>query len=441
MATYYRKIERDLISWSKLENRKPLILNGARQVGKTYVLNKFAKENFRTVHYLNFESDIKLLSLFQGGLEPKKIIDGIRLHRNIEIDVEHDILFFDEIQACPLALTSLKYFCEKMPSLAICAAGSLLGVRLSKEPFPVGKVHELNMFPLDFSEFLLAIGEVVAADLLSSKDGGPLTVAAHATLWELWRLYLVVGGLPEVIQEFSKSKDSLLKALTDARQKQILLINEYLKDMAKHAGQANALHLERIFRNIPAQLAKVQEDSVKRFRFTGVVPGISQYLRLASAFDWLEGSGLIYKIPIIDSAQVPLRQHVKESIFKAYIFDTGILGALGDIPIKTLLDFEYGTYKGYVAENFALQALKASGVGTVYGWSEGTAEVEFIVQDFVGPVPIEVKSGSVRQAKSLTQFVRRYKPEKAFIFGATLSREDGVVRRRPLYLTGLQLGE
>lgn len=374
-----------------------------------------------------------------------QIVNSLTLQLSREIDLEHDVVFFDEIQACPRALHSLKYFQEQMPSLSVCAAGSLLGVTLSREPFPVGKVDTLRMFPFSFDEYLLALGEDLLVDvLLHAKTDADYPAGAHEKLWDHWRYYLVVGGLPEVVASYVDKRDELFLALNIVREKQLALVNEYIKDMAKHSGSTNALHLERVFRSVPAQLARAQDDSVGRFRFKGVVPGISQYSRLVSAFDWLVGAGLVYKIPIIPSALAPLSQFEKESFFKLYVFDTGLLGALGDIPPPQFLDFEFGTYKGYVAENYVLQAIKTSGVGKVYGWNEKMAEIEFLFNDFDGPVPVEVKSGRVTQAKSLGVFMKRYSPKKAYIFGTTPIRDEKVAKtlvlRRPIYTAGLGEG-
>jgi predicted AAA+ superfamily ATPase len=441
-SMFQRNIIEKLIKWKSREGRKPLILNGVRQCGKTFILQKFAKENFRVCHTFNFETSLSLQSIFENTLEPKKIINALSLEINQKIDQDNDILFFDEIQACPKALNSLKYFHEKLPGLAVCAAGSLLGVRLSKEPFPVGKVDELHLFPLDFKEFLSAIGENLAAELLNDKslehESPP---GFHEKMWEYWKHYLVVGGLPEVVRCYHENSEDLFTAFSTVREKQQLLISEYFKDMAKHSGAANALHLERVFKSVPAQLAKALDGSVSRYRFSGVVPGVSQYSRLATAFDWLEGAGLIHKVPIIESADLPLTQHVRENHFKVYIFDVGILGALGGILPKQLIDFDFGTYKGYVAENYMAQALKSAGVSSIYGWQDKTAEVEFVITDYNGVIPIEVKSGSVKQAKSLGIFTKRYRPEKAYIFGATVPRSDRLphgttVHRRAIYTAG-----
>lgn len=430
---FHRKIEEKLDLWLVNKGRKPLILNGARQVGKSTVLKKFGSENFKKLHYFNLEIEEKLKLLFDTSLDPKEILKGLMIEKNIEINTETDLIFFDEIQSCPKALHSLKYFQENMPEIKICAAGSLLGVHTSEGSYPVGKVDELFMYPLNFEEFLLALGK----DLLISELRSDISEFIHLKLWDIWKLYLVVGGLPEVVSTYLDSAENILTALTNVREKQKLIANEYIRDMAKYSGKVNALHLERVFREIPIQLAKSQDESVKRFKFTGVLPGISQYSRFASAFDWLKAAGLIFKVPIVDSVEVPLVQHLSESRFKAYLFDVGILGALAEIPPKILLDFNFNTYKGYVAENFVLQELRCRGIDQIYSWQGTQAEIEFLVTTFSGVIPIEVKAGSVKRAKSFSSYVKKYKPEKGLILGATTSRKDGIVLREPLYKAGV----
>jgi len=430
---FYRKIEDKLSKWLANTGRKPLILNGARQVGKSTVLKKFGAENFKKLHYFNFEIDEKLKILFENTLDPKEILKGLMIEKNIEINTNTDLIFFDEIQVCPRALHSLKYFQENAPNIKICAAGSLLGVHVSNDSYPVGKVDELFMYPMSFEEFLLALGREILVSELRSE----IKEFIHLKLWDLWKLYLVVGGLPEVVSTYLDSEENIVTALINVREKQRLIIHEYIRDMAKYSGKANALHLERVFREIPIQLAKSQDDSVKRFKFSGVLPSVSQYSRFASVFDWLKGAGLIFKVPIVDSVEIPLVQHISESRFKAYLFDVGMLGALADIPPKMLLDFNFNTYKGYLAENFVLQELKCRGIDNLYSWQGTKAEIEFLTTSFSGVIPIEVKAGSVKRAKSFASYIKKFKPEKGIILGATVSRKDGVVVREPLYKAGV----
>lgn len=435
----FRRLSIDqLKEWHKFTPRKPLILNGARQVGKTSLMKSFAKELPCRTHYINFEIEDAVHACFLGSLSPREIIAKLALSRGVPIDSSADLLIFDEIQSCPRALHSLKYFAEDLPDQAVIAAGSLLGISLSNESYPVGKVREIQISPMNFFEFLCALDREDLGDKLLAleyEDNFPLVL--HETLFELWKKYLIVGGLPEVVGVYIDNASDLFKAVEEVRYAQLELVGNYTRDMAKHAGKTNSLHLERIIKNIPAQLARVVDDSVKRFRFGGVVPGISQYSTLASAFDWLERANLVHRIQEVHKGEEPLGQFVKESFFKLYMFDVGILGAIGGVPAKLLLDFTTGFYKGYIAENYVIQALKGAGLKNVYGWREGESEVEFVWQSEQGIVPIEVKSGQVTRAKSLTNFCARYAPRKAVIFGATRPRVDGAVHRLPIYVAGL----
>lgn len=434
---YFRSAIKQLEIWKSRQQRKPLIVNGARQVGKTSLVKSFGKDSFSQVHYFNFEIEDALHTLFQESLIPAEIIKKLSLHRGLKINLDSDLLIFDEIQSCPRALNSLKYFAEDLPKQAVIAAGSLLGLSLSSEPYPVGKVEEINLYPLSFIEFLMALGrQDLVEELEQARIQFVISTSLHNLLFNLWKEYLIVGGLPEIVSIYCQHAGDAYEKVLNVRERQLELVSSYVKDMAKHSGKSNALHLERIFKSIPAQLAKVIDDSVRRFRFSGVVPGISQYSSLASAFSWLAAAGLIYKVPEIHGAAQPLSQHTKESIFKLYLFDCGILGAIGAIPAKLFYDFKTDCYKGFVAENFVIQALTCFNTRNIYGWREGEAKVEFIWQSERGVVPIEVKSGQVRQAKSLGVFMRKYDPFKAVIFGATIPRRDKNILRLPIYTAG-----
>ena len=428
------KIE-DLILWKALPARKPMLVTGARQIGKSFLIKYFGQQHFRQVHTINLESRLDLHKVFQPDLIPQNIINRLSISLSQSISIEDDLLFFDEIQSCPNALTSLKYFQEELPSIAVIGAGSLLGLSMSDGSFPVGKVEQLNLFPLTFDEYLLAAGE----ELLLNEFIQPSKYNdfIHQKLWDHWKIYLFVGGMPSALQVFLDTKGTVFDQCQAAREEQMKLIQQYLYDISKHAGKVNSMHIEQIFKSIPAQLAKSLDDSVKRFRFTGVVPSISGFGRLASAFDWLEKAGLIYKIPIVDKTEIPLSQHQTESIFKAYLFDVGILNALSDLGPKEIFDFSFGTFKGYLAENYVLQALKPIMKNKIYGWNAGTAEIEFLLNSPNGILPVEVKAGRVTQAKSLQNFIKKNHPLKALIFGATLPRVDGIVHRLPLMSAGI----
>ncbi|EKD49975.1 MAG: ATPase [uncultured bacterium] len=433
-----RNIINELMLWKQKKNRKPLIMKGARQVGKTYILKEFGANHFPKYHYFNFEKDVKIHDVFLADLNPKRIIQELNFAIQCSIDIQNDLVIFDEIQHCPKALTSLKYFAEDMPELAICSAGSLIGVYLADVSFPVGQVDFLKMYPLSFEEFLLGIGENQAIEYLTGEREKLIQtpMIVHDRLWELLKIYFVVGGLPSVVNMYHENQRDLFVALNLVRQKQEDLISSYFADMAKHAGKENAMQIAQVLKNIPQQLAREQNGSASRYSFSHVLPGISKYSRLVGKIHWLESAGLIFKIPVMYCAQLPFSAFVKENIFKLYLFDVGILGALSDLPVKTILDYDYGTYKGYFAENFVAQEFFCSGVNALYAWRENTSEVEFIREVAGDILPIEVKSGWVTQAKSLKVFAEKYKSKFRTIMSANPLHvdEENKVHRYALYL-------
>ena len=434
----HRHAMESLKRWKQAQNRKPLIVKGARQVGKTYLLKKFAQEAFPNFHYINFEKD-NLTQLFEPNFNPERLITELSFHLHRSINVKEDLLIFDEIQACPLAITSLKYFQEEMPDLALCAAGSLLGVKLNTASFPVGKVDWLDMHPLTFSEFLHATSDPLICEYFDQLRLNSIpSQAAHDQLFERLKHYFVVGGLPAAVYEYQSRQFDLFSAFQAAREIQENLIRDYYADIAKHAGKVNAMHIDRVWQAVPAQLAQVQEETSARFKFKNIIPGIDRFSRLTGAIDWLENAGLILKSSIVNTAQIPLQAYVKEGFFKLFMFDVGMLGAMSGLSPKNLLDYDYGTYKGYFAENFVAQSLVSSGMKSLFTWQEKQAEVEFI-QEIEGTIiPVEVKSGSVTHAKSLNQFSQKYHPPYRIIFSAKNLYLDTSSKTRflPLYLAG-----
>lgn len=438
-----RSLMKSLLEWKNSPHRKPLLLKGARQVGKTYLLKEFGQKAFPKVHYINFERD-SLASIFEPNFKTSRILTELSFFLGQSINPE-DLLIFDEIQACPRAISSLKYFQEEMPSLALAAAGSLLGVSLSSEAFPVGKVDWLSLYPLTFSEFLLGIGEgdlhqyLISLSVLD-REMPNLSVVAHERLWERLKHYFIVGGLPEIVSLFAEHQNDLFTAFQKVRERQESLIRDYYSDIAKHSGKVNAMHIDRLWRSIPAQLFKVHEGTSQRFRFKDIVPGIDRFSRLANVVDWLLNAGLILKSEIVKSAQMPLSAYAQEGVFKLFIFDVGILGAMSGLTPKALLDYSYGTYKGYFAENFVAQSLVSSGqFPALYTWQEGTAEIEFIQETQGEVIPIEVKSGTVTHAKSLSQFKKKYSPSYSVIYSGKnlFIDENSMTHFLPLYLAGL----
>lgn len=443
LSVIISNMKRDIVDklkrWKDKKDRKPLILQGVRQTGKTYSLQQFGETCFPVMHYLNFEKDENLKTVFERDLKPQRIIQEINFYLNRPIDVDHDIVIFDEIQSIPRSLTSLKYFCEEMPGLALCAAGSLLGVHLGEASFPVGKVEFLDMFPMSFLEFLEGVGDTMSAGFIRTCGAGDeIPEVVHSRLWEQLKRYFVVGGLPEVVSVYADAGDNLFLAVERARKKQEDLIATYHADMAKHCGKQNAMHIERLWKNVPTQLARDQNGSASKFRFKGVLPEVNRFSRLSGVIDWLEAAGLIVKAHIVNSGKLPFSAHVVENSFKLYVFDVGILGALSGLPAKMILDYGYGSYKGYFAENYAAQEFRCSGVRNLFCWREKASEVEFLREESGGVIPVEIKSGWVIKSKSLKAFMEKYRPEYRAIFSAeplSIDRQNSL-HRYPLYMAG-----
>lgn len=433
-----RSMMEKLLCWKGDSPRKPLLLKGVRQVGKTHLLKEFGKSHFPQYHYFNLEKEPKLAKIFEPDLIPQRILEELSFYQHRPIHTKTDLVIFDEIQEVPKALTSLKYFAEDCPELCLCGAGSLLGIHLNSASFPVGKVTFQTLRPMSFEEFLIAMEEDQSLQILQAlhpKDKIPEIVHEH--LWTLLKRYFVVGGLPEVVATYCKNKEHLFEAFSLVREKQEDLINSYYADIAKHSGKINAMHIDRTFRSVPTQLSQAQDGSVSRFKFRGIIPGLTHYDRLARAIDWLETAGLVNKVPIANTGLLPFKGYTKENIFKLYLFDVGILGSMSGLTPKIILDYDYGSYKGFFAENFIAQELICHGQSELFSWQEERAEIEFLAEVEGKAIPIEVKSGSITKAKSLRLFAEKYySPFRVIFSGRPFEIADPQkgVHYYPLYL-------
>ena len=431
-----RQMMTRLLQWKDEEDRKPLLMKGVRQVGKTYLLKEFGRLHFPRYHYFNFEKQPAWAKVFEADLVPKRILNDLSFLLNHPINPTTDLLIFDEIQECPMALTSLKYFQEDCPELHICSAGSLLGLHLNSGSFPVGKVTFETLRPLSFEEFLTANNDKSLPFLRDFHPSKRVPEIVHEHLWNMLKSYFIVGGLPEVVMTYLKEKENPFEAFSKARKIQEDLVNTYYADIAKHSGKINAMHIDRIFKSVPSQLQQVLDGSIARFKFRGIIPGITHYDRLVGAIDWLEAAGLVLKVHIVNTGHLPFKGYVKENIFKLLIFDVGILGYMGDLPPKSILDYDYGTYKGFFAENFIGEELLKIGIDGLFSWQENRAEVEFLCERDGQIIPIEVKSGSIIKAKSLQLFEEKYKPRTQIIFSGRPFSPDTPhgIHHYPLYL-------
>ncbi|MCP4674945.1 MAG: ATP-binding protein [Deltaproteobacteria bacterium] len=429
-----RNINNKLLQWGSSTTRKPLILKGARQTGKTYSLLAFGSNNFSNCHHLDFQQNKELGSVFEKSLNPTVLIEGIEFFLDQSIDVKNDLLIFDEIQECPRALTSLKYFCEQMPGLAICCAGSLLGVTHSNSPFPVGKVDFLDLHPMSFSEFLVAINETRSADtIMNANRDSHFSDLVHQTLMKLLREYFVVGGMPEIVDLYRRQRQNKMHAFELVRTRQRFLLDAYTQDFAKYSDSVPTDRIMSIWNAIPAQLAK----TYKKFVASKVIPK-GRYSNLQSAIDWLQGAGLIILVPATNSGELPFSAFTKENNFKLYFFDTGLLGALADLSPGTIYmqNDPFVTFRGAFCENYVAQEFVVAGTRKLFSWKSNTSELEFLREVDGSILPIEVKAGKSGKLKSLNVFASKYKcPYRTRISARNLElNTESQMHSYPLYL-------
>ncbi|PIQ44140.1 MAG: ATPase [Gammaproteobacteria bacterium CG11_big_fil_rev_8_21_14_0_20_46_22] len=423
-----RHIMSQLATWKAKKNRKPLILKGSRQVGKTYSLKAFGQKAYDQVVYLNFETQLSLHSLFKEGLEPNGILDLISLDQGVKITPESTLLIFDEIQACPEALNSLKYFYEKTPEYHIAAAGSLLGVKLAHTAgFPVGKVDFLTLYPMSFSEFLVAVGENPLADYLNTLQVvAPVPDIMHVKLNKLFKYYLYIGGMPEAVAHYAENQDILT-----VRSIQNNILAAYELDFSKHAPKNEIMRISQVWQSLAAQLAKEN----RKFIYSVIRKG-ARAKEFEIALQWLIEAGLLNKVTLINKPCLPLQAYAKFEHFKVYLLDVGLLGASVNLPARLLAQEEkiLEEFSGILAENYVAQALLPIQSSLFYWTSEGEAELDFVLQYEDKIYPIEVKSGQSTRKKSLLIYAKKYQPDLLIRFSTLNLKKDGDVLNCPLYL-------
>jgi predicted AAA+ superfamily ATPase len=416
-----------LTNWKKSNGRKPLIIRGARQVGKTWLMKQFGEREYSNTAYINFESSKTLQNLFADDYDINRIITAIQIETGVQINPENTLIIFDEIQECEGVITSLKYFFENAPHYHILAAGSLLGVALHLHTsFPVGKVDFLDLHPLSFGEFLLALNKKPLYDLLLSCDWTLIT-SFKSKFIELLRQYYYIGGMPEAVFSFANEND--FKKVRDI---QIRILSAYEQDFSKRAPHEIVPRIRMIWQSIPSQLAKEN----KKFVY-GLLKQGARAKDFEMAIAWLIDSGLIYKVNRTSKPALPLIAYMDISVFKIYILDVGLLGAMGNIDIKTLINGNsiFQEFKGAMTEQYVLQQLKSCENLSVYYWSaeKSTAEIDFLVQHGENVIPIEVKAEENLQAKSLKSFQQQYKPSVSIRTSMSDYRIDDWLTNLPLY--------
>ena len=424
-----RDIYQLLEDWKRSRRRKPLILNGARQVGKTYALKHFGKASYEKIAYLNFEKDEKLGQYFEDTLDPKQLIKILSIHAEVEIEPNHTLLIFDEIQECPKALNSLKYFCEDANEYHVVAAGSLLGVKTAGEKgFPVGKVNFLHLYPLTFFEFLWALGQEKTCLFLEKYHTyEPIPTPMHEKLIQLLKLYFFIGGMPEAVAEYVKTE-----SLNVVREIQLEILNAYEKDFSKHAPSNEIMKITTVWKQVHRQLAKEN----KKFIFAAIRKS-ARGRDYEEAIQWLSDAGLIHKSYLVESPKFPLSAYADNNIFKIFLADVGLLGAQSNLSPQTVIDGDllFTEFKGALTENYVAQELIARRHKEPYYWaSEGIAEIDFLIEDDHKIYPLEVKAGASQKKKSLLVYNQKYTPSKLIRATTMNLKHDGDIYNCPLYL-------
>lgn len=429
----YRMAMENLLAWKQSRRRKPLIIEGARQVGKTWLMKEFGRQAYGDTVYINFDSNARMAELFASDLDTKRLVLGLELYAGRKIDPENALLIFDEVQEVPRALAALKYFCEDAPQYHIVCAGSLLGIALHRgTSFPVGKVDFLKLYPLSFQEFLMAIGRKQFSELLDQQDFSMIT-SFRETYADALKQYYFVGGMPEAVESFAENQD-----FNEVRQIQKRILAAYEQDFSKHAPNEAVPRLRMLWNSIPAQLAKEN----KKFIY-GLVREGARAKDYETALLWLSDCGLVHRVSRVNAPGIPLRAYEDMKAFKLFVLDVGLLGCMAGLHQRTLLDGNalFVEFKGALTEQYVCQQLKtlADLELCYYTNDRGSCEVDFVVDTGGRVMPLEVKAETNLRAKSLKTYREKFSPELAIRTSmADYRKEDGLVNL-PLYAIG-QIG-
>jgi predicted AAA+ superfamily ATPase len=426
-------MERDLYSklirWRDSPRRKPLVLRGVRQSGKTYILQRFGEREFPSHAYFNFEEDPDLKGLFEHKLDPQRLVENLSLYSGQKITPAETLIVFDEIQAAPRALNALKYFCEEASQYYLAAAGSLLGIRMAgMESFPVGKVNFLDLYPLSFLEFLDALGKTAWRRFIETiEEFTALPEPLHMELIETLKRYYVVGGMPEAVNIYVETND-----LHGVRAIQREILDAYALDFSKHAPPNDVSKISRTWNSIPAQLAREN----KKFKFADVARN-ARAREYESAIEWLADAGVILRAHNVNKPGIPLSGYTNHGFFKVYLADVGLLGAMANVPPNIIVkgDELFTEFHGALVENYVAQQLQRHRAAELYYWtSKGKAEVDFLIEKDGRVFPLEVKAGINPRSKSLRTYGERFVP--SILSRTTLLnlRRDGEICNYPLYL-------
>ena len=414
-----------LIEWKKSEDRKPMVLRGARQVGKTWLMKEFGRLEYDGFVYLNFDEEDELKSIFEVNKNPHRILELLSMLSGEKILPEKTLIIFDEIQECPDALNSLKYFKEKANEYHIIAAGSLLGTLLAKpKSYPVGMVNLLDIYPLTFDEFLSATDEPLYTYLMSVEKGQMIEDIFHNRLLDAYNNYLIIGGMPECVDSWVKYKDP---AKINQIQKE--LIEVYENDFSKHNGKVNSGRILMVFRSIVSQLAKPNE----KFVYTAIREG-ARARDFEEAIEWLVSAGMLNRVYNVSKMEHPLSAFDRLDCFKLFVFDTGLLKHMAGIDNSAILLKSDYQFKGPLAENFVLQQLKGQFDVEPRYYSDKNGEIDFVIQYGIDIIPVEAKAGEDRSAASFKRYLNDHSPKYAIRYSKRGYRKDGYITNIPLYL-------
>ena len=421
----------ELVGWKEKPSRMPLILNGARQVGKTYILKEFGATYFENTVYVHLENQLAVAALFEGDLSATRIVQYLEAAYNQPITPEKTLIILDEIQSSERALMALKVFCEEAPQYPVVAAGSLLGVAVNREKysFPVGKVDELTLYPLDFEEFLWAMGKRFFAEEIKNHfvDNQRFQDGIHQMLIGLYKQYLITGGMPAVVKQFIETQSFI--EIVDVQSR---IVNEYLADMAKYATASTSVKIRACYNSIPAQLAK--ENT--KFQYKIVQRGGSATL-FGESIDWLESAGIVLKCQKTTQGLMPIAVYADLSDFKLYMADVGLLTMKSGLAYQTVLSTieQDNSFLGALTENFVAQQFVANQILLFYWKNDNTAEVDFVLQTELGIIPVEVKKGKRNKSISLNMFVKKYASPYAIRISQKHFGFDNGIKSVPLYAT------
>jgi len=427
-----RRFENTLLEWKNNNNALPLMLIGARQTGKTYIVEKFCNENFENIVHLNFLEEENFKSFFENSLNPENIISKIEIYFGSKIDTTKTVFFFDEVQVCESAISSLKFFAEAKNKYRVIVAGSLLGVKINrfKSSFPVGKVQIEKLLPLNFEEFLWASGNEMGATAIknSFESDNQFDLANHNKFLQLYKTYLYLGGMPAVLNAYFNNEKNILSPAINKEKQDI--ITGYLADMAKYSENINSLKITKIFESIHLQLAQKQT----KFRYK-LVEEKGNKEKFETAIEWLLQAGILSVCNRIEKPEKPLKSSKNEKAFKLYMGDTGLLVYQGGVNVYDIFENPKFDFIGGITENFVAQQLTALHKKLDYWTSGNDAEVDFILNEEKGIIPCEVKANKNTNSKSLSEYVKKYSPNYSIRISTKNFGFDNKVKSVPLYAT------